>query len=94
MNSRPRDLHSRPATWPGPPPPTPTPCPASFAQVKVWDLRMLHPLHAYFSPSPAEWCDISQRGLLAVGHGRRVQVTLPGGCGLDSACPCAGGAMQ
>ncbi|EFN58765.1 hypothetical protein CHLNCDRAFT_29762 [Chlorella variabilis] len=42
--------------------------------VKVWDLRMLRPLHAYFSPSPAECCDISQRGLLAVGYGRRVQV--------------------
>lgn len=43
-------------------------------QVKVWDLRMLQPLHAYYSPSPAEWIDISQRGLLAVGYGRRVQV--------------------
>ncbi|KAL4457883.1 hypothetical protein ABPG75_012748 [Micractinium tetrahymenae] len=43
-------------------------------QVKVWDLRMFRPLHAYFSPSPAEWCDISQRGLLAVGYGRRIQV--------------------
>ncbi|KAL3140161.1 hypothetical protein ABBQ38_004438 [Trebouxia sp. C0009 RCD-2024] len=43
-------------------------------QVKVWDLRTYQPLHAYFSPSPATWCDISQRGLLAVGWGRRVNV--------------------
>ena len=55
------------------PPPTSTP-PHTHLQVKVWDLRMLRPLHAYFSPSPAECCDISQRGLLAVGYGRRVQV--------------------
>ncbi|PSC71469.1 WD40 repeat [Micractinium conductrix] len=43
-------------------------------QVKVWDIRTLRPLHAYYSPSPADWCDISQRGMLAVGYGRRVQV--------------------
>lgn len=43
-------------------------------QVKVWDLRTYQPLHAYFSPSPATWCDISQRGLLGVGWGRRVNV--------------------
>ena len=43
-------------------------------QVKVWDLRMFKPLHAYFSRTPAEWVDVSQRGLLAVGYGRRVQV--------------------
>lgn len=45
-----------------------------FLQVKVWDLRMLRPLHAYYSPAPADWCDVSQRGLLAVGYGRRIQV--------------------
>jgi len=38
---------------------------------------MFRPLHAYYSPSPAEWCDISQRGLLAVGYGRRIQVGRP-----------------
>jgi U3 small nucleolar RNA-associated protein 7 len=42
--------------------------------VKVWDVRTYRELHAYTSAAPAEWCDISQRGLLAVGHGRRVQV--------------------
>lgn len=43
-------------------------------QVKVWDLRTYQPLHSYFSPSPATWCDISQRGMLAVGWGRRVNI--------------------
>jgi len=43
-------------------------------QVKVWDIRMIRPLHAYFSHSPASSVDISQRGLLAVGYGRKVQV--------------------
>jgi hypothetical protein len=47
---------------------------ACHDQVKVWDLRMFRPLHAYFSQAPVDWCDVSQRGLLAVGHGRRVQV--------------------
>ena len=40
----------------------------------MWDCRTFRPLHAYYSPAPAEWCDVSQRGLLAVGWGRRVQV--------------------
>lgn len=40
----------------------------------MWDLRTFQPLHAYYSPAPAEWCDISQRGMLAVGYGRRIQV--------------------
>ena len=43
-------------------------------QIKVWDIRMMKPLHAYFSYSPARNLDISQRGLLAVGYGRKVQV--------------------
>ena len=43
-------------------------------QVKVWDVRTLKPLHAYFSARPAQCVEVSQRGLLAVGHGRRVQV--------------------
>mmetsp|Transcript_8489 Transcript_8489/g.24334 ORF Transcript_8489/g.24334 Transcript_8489/m.24334 type:complete len:556 (-) Transcript_8489:100-1767(-) len=44
------------------------------SQVKVWDIRMLKPLHSYFSSAPCEYLDISQRGLLAVGFGRRVQI--------------------
>ncbi len=43
-------------------------------QVKVWDLRTYQPLHSYFSPAPATWCDISQRGMLAVGWGRRINI--------------------
>ncbi|BDA41031.1 WD repeat-containing protein 46 [Coccomyxa sp. Obi] len=43
-------------------------------QVKVWDVRKLQPMHAYFSRAPADALDISQRGLLAVGFGRNVQV--------------------
>ena len=71
-----RLLYLNPLSLPFPPPPPPPPLPACLPapQVKVWDLRMLRPLHAYYSPAPAEWCDISQRGLLAVGYGRRVQV--------------------
>jgi U3 small nucleolar RNA-associated protein 7 len=43
-------------------------------QVKVWDVRKFQPLHAYFSRAPTECLDISQRGLLAVGFGRNIQV--------------------
>ena len=43
-------------------------------QVKVWDIRMMRPMHAYFSHSTASSLEISQRGLLAVGYGRKVQV--------------------
>jgi hypothetical protein len=43
-------------------------------QVKVWDVRTFQPLHAYFANSPATALDISQRKLLAVGQGRRLQV--------------------
>ena len=43
-------------------------------QVKVWDARKFAPLHAYFSRAPAQWLDISQRGMLAVGFGRNVHV--------------------
>lgn len=44
------------------------------SMVKVWDVRTFKPMHAYRSPAPPAWLDISQRGMLAVGHGRRVQV--------------------
>lgn len=43
-------------------------------QLKVWDVRTYQPMHSYFCRSPATSLDISQRGLLAVGQGRRVQV--------------------
>lgn len=44
------------------------------SRVKVWDIRMLKPLHTYLSFAPCEFLDISQKGLLAIGSGRRVQV--------------------
>ncbi len=37
-------------------------------------MRTFKPLHAYFSHAPTDILDISQRGMLAVGHGRCVQV--------------------
>ncbi|GBF94400.1 hypothetical protein Rsub_07214 [Raphidocelis subcapitata] len=43
-------------------------------QVKVWDVRTFKPLHAYFANAPATSLDVSQRGMLAVGQGRRLQV--------------------
>lgn len=45
-------------------------------QMKIWDIRKFtdKPLQAYFSPNPATCLDISQKGLLAVGHGPHVQV--------------------
>eukprot|EP00878_Enallax_costatus_P006125 GHUV01006421.1.p1 GENE.GHUV01006421.1~~GHUV01006421.1.p1 ORF type:complete len:527 (+),score=156.16 GHUV01006421.1:330-1910(+) len=43
-------------------------------QVKVWDIRTFKPLHAYFANSPATSLDISQRGILAVSQGRRLQL--------------------
>ena len=46
-------------------------------QLKVWDMRMLRPLHSYLCHRPATTLDISQRGLLAVGFGRRMQVSVP-----------------
>eukprot|EP00245_Coleochaete_scutata_P004173 TRINITY_DN16442_c0_g2_i1.p1 TRINITY_DN16442_c0_g2~~TRINITY_DN16442_c0_g2_i1.p1 ORF type:complete len:475 (-),score=98.97 TRINITY_DN16442_c0_g2_i1:103-1314(-) len=43
-------------------------------QVKVWDIRMLKPMHAYFAPSPAKSLEISQKGLLAVAYGSGIQI--------------------
>ena len=43
-------------------------------QVRVWDVRTFKPRHAYFSHAPVDALDISQRGMLALGHGRTVQV--------------------
>jgi len=42
--------------------------------VRVWDIRMYRPLHTYNVPAPVSWMDISQRGLLAIGYTRQVQV--------------------
>lgn len=42
--------------------------------IRVWDIRMYRPLHAYNTPAPVAWMDISQKGMLAAGYTRRVQV--------------------
>lgn len=44
------------------------------AQLKVWDVRTFRPVHAYYTPRPAAGVAVSQRGLLALGAGREVQV--------------------
>ncbi len=44
------------------------------SQLKVWDVRMLRPMHAYFAHSPVTALDISQRGIMAAGYGRKIQV--------------------
>lgn len=44
------------------------------AQMKIWDVRTYKQLQAYFTPSPASCLAISQRGLLAVGHGPNIQI--------------------
>lgn len=52
-------------------------CSAPGTQVRVWDVRALKPMHSYFSRAPPTCLDISQRGLLAVGSQRRIQVRSP-----------------
>jgi hypothetical protein len=44
-------------------------------QMKIWDVRNFkdEPLQQYFTPTPATCLDISQRGMVAVGHGPHVQ---------------------
>ena len=44
------------------------------AQLKVWDVRTFKPVHSYYTPRPAAGVAVSQRGLLALGAGREVQV--------------------
>ncbi len=67
-------------------------------QVKVWDARKLQPLHAYFSraPAQAQALDISQRGFLAVGAGRSVQVCAHACLGLFpcSRASCGAGGLR
>jgi U3 small nucleolar RNA-associated protein 7 len=44
-------------------------------QVTIFDVRNTYqPVNSYYSHAPADCLDISQRGLLAVAHGRSVQV--------------------
>jgi len=43
-------------------------------QMKVWDVRTFKLLHAYFCSAPAKSVEISQRGLVGISWGSRVQV--------------------
>ncbi|XP_068695777.1 uncharacterized protein [Montipora foliosa] len=43
-------------------------------QMKIWDVRTFKQLQAYYTPTPASCLSISQRGLLAVGHGPNIQI--------------------
>ena len=43
-------------------------------QMKVWDVRTFKPLHAYFCSAPAKSIEISQRGLVGISWGSRIQV--------------------
>ena len=43
-------------------------------QIKVWDLRKYQELHAYYAPTEVKAMDISQRGMLAISYGSRVQI--------------------
>ena len=43
-------------------------------------MRTFKPLHSYFSYSPATSLDISQKGLMAVGYGSKVQVRVVRTC--------------
>lgn len=42
-------------------------------QVRVWDVRTFKSLHDYHVPAPATSLAISQRGMLSLAYGRRVQ---------------------
>ncbi|UPR02232.1 BING4CT (NUC141) domain-containing protein [Chloropicon primus] len=46
----------------------------SDKQMKVWDVRTYKLLHAYFCSAPAKSVEISQRGLVGISWGSRVQV--------------------
>jgi len=43
------------------------------AQMKVWDIRMYKPVHAYYTNRPATSVEVSQRGIIGVGFGSYVQ---------------------
>lgn len=43
-------------------------------KMRIWDVRTYKELHTYYTPTPASCLAISQRGLLAVGHGPHIQV--------------------
>lgn len=56
-------------------------------RVKVWDVRTFRPLHAYAADAAPTSVDISQRGLLAVAMGSKVQVWPKGALEAKAAAP-------
>lgn len=43
-------------------------------KLRIWDNRTYKPLQEYYTPTPVTCLNISQRGLLAAGHGPRVSI--------------------
>lgn len=43
-------------------------------QVKVWDVRKFVPLHTYFAATTPKALDISQKGLIAVACGSKIEI--------------------
>ena len=46
------------------------------AMLKVWDVRTYQPLHSLHIRKPAAAVSISQRGMVATGHGKHCQVKI------------------
>jgi U3 small nucleolar RNA-associated protein 7 len=44
------------------------------SQMKIWDIRTFKMVDHYYTPAPASHLAISQKGLLAVGHGPHINV--------------------
>jgi U3 small nucleolar RNA-associated protein 7 len=44
------------------------------SQLKIWDVRTFKLLQHYYMDTPASYIDISQKGILAVGHGPHVSL--------------------
>lgn len=56
-------------------------------RVKVWDVRTFRPLHSYAAEAAPTSVDVSQRGLLAVAMGGKVQVWPKGSLEAKAAAP-------
>jgi U3 small nucleolar RNA-associated protein 7 len=44
------------------------------SQLKIWDIRTFKLIDHYYTPSPASHLSISQKGILAVGHGPNISL--------------------
>ncbi len=45
-------------------------------QLKIWDIRTYKVVHEYYTPTPASYLDISDKGLLGVSFGSTVNVRM------------------